>query len=274
MFGKTINGAKLWISVFGIQLQPGEFIKVLLVVHFASAYGKLWKAITAILTAGITILTMLALHDMGSAIVIFSMIVIMLFLLLDNKMTFSLYEHKKLLIIVLLLSVCLFVVALAFFPYARERFTNVGNAMNVKEGQQRQLLQSLVFAGLNGLGLENSTHIINIYAIDCDMAIGGLTCVYGFGMLLIVLLCYAVLVVVPMRKNSVYREFYFATAQISVVLVVQVMFNALGSVDVLPFTGIVAPFISSGGSALLSFCAMGGLLLATLHPTVKPLEVE
>ncbi len=273
LFGVTVNGAKLWISVFGTLVQPGEFIKVLLAVLFASAYGKMWRALVAVGVSGLTVVGMLALRDMGTAIVIFAMAVIMLLLLLDNKMTFSMYEHKKLLILLLVLAIPLFVVVLSFFPYARERFSNVGTAME-QNAQQAEMLKALIFGGTGGLGIENSSYILNIFAIDSDMAIAGVTAIFGYGMLLIVLLCYALLVVVPLRKHAVYREFYFVTAQVSVVLIVQVLFNALGAVDVLPFTGIVAPFLSSGGSALASFCAMAGLVLATLHPVIKPLEVS
>ena len=275
LFGVTINGAKLWVNFFGISIQPGEFIKVLLAILFATAYGKLWRAITAFSVSAISILGLLFLRDMGTAIVIFSMVMVMLFLLLDNKMTFSLYKHKYLLIIVSVMAVCLFFVALSLFPYAKERFDQRGGAMtNPGQEQQAAMLKALVLGGLGGLGLENSTHIINIFAIENDMALAGLTAVFGYGMLLIVSLCYALLVVIPLRKHAVYREFYFVSAQIAVVLTVQVLLNALGAVDILPFTGIVAPFISDGGSALMSFCAMMGILLATLHPAIKPLEVN
>ncbi len=269
LFGVTINGAKLWINVMGIQLQPSEFIKVLLVVLLASAYGKLWKAVVAVATGGITILVMLFLHDMGSAIVVFAMLILMLFLLLDNKITFSLlFDHKKLLTIIMILSVLAFFFALTLFPYALERFSNLGTAME-KDGQQAEILRALIFGGVGGLGIENSSYLINIYAIDCDLALAGLTAVFGYGMLLITMLCYAIIIIIPIRKIAVHREYYFATAQVSIALFVQVLFNALGAVDVLPFTGIVAPFISSGGSALVGFCAMAGLVLATLHPVVK-----
>ena len=274
LFGVTINGAKLWISVMGIQLQPSEFIKVLLIVLFASAYGKLWKAVVAVATSGITILVMLFLHDMGSAIVVFAMLILMLFLLLDNKITFSLlFDHKKLLVIIMLLSILAFFFALTLFPYALERFSNVGSAME-NDGQQAEILRALIFGGVGGLGIENSSYLINIYAIDCDLAIAGLTAVFGYGMLIITMLCYAILIIIPIRKIAVHREYYFATAQVSIALFIQVLFNALGAVDVLPFTGIVAPFISSGGSALVSFCAMVGLILATLHPVVKLKQKE
>ncbi len=275
LFGVDVNGAKLWIRVAGFTLQPGEIIKVLLVVLFASSYGKMWRAITAFVVDGITIVCLLALRDMGAAMVVFVMLVIMLFLLLDNKMTLPLCEHRKLLVIILVCAVCLFFVVLSLFPYALERFSNAGGAMeNPAQSQQADMLKALVFGGLGGLGLENSSYILNIFAIENDMAIAGLTAVFGYGMLLIVLLCYALLVVLPLRKHAVYREFYFASAQISAVLVSQVTLNALGAVDVLPFTGIVAPFISDGGSALMAFCAMAGILLATLHPVIKPLEVN
>ncbi len=276
LFGDTVNGAKINLSVGGFAFQPCEFVKVLLVILFASAYGKTWRALVAIGVSFLSILAMMLIRDMGAAFVVLAMLVIMLFLLLDNKMTFSWYESKKLLLILLILAIGAFPLLLSFFPYAQERFGNVGAAMEPGNPitQQADMLKALIFGGLGGLGIENSSYIINIPAIHNDMAIAGLTAVFGYGMLLVVLLCYALLIVIPIRKHAVYRQFYFLTAQVAVVLLVQAVFNALGSVDVLPFTGIVAPFLSSGGSALISFCAMAGLVLATLHPTIKPLEVN
>lgn len=289
LFGVTVNGAKLWIVVLGVQLQPGEFIKVLLMLLFSASYGKQWRALTAFGVAAVTILFQLVLRDMGTAIVIFSMLLIMLLLLLDNKKTFPLFgqwfdrqlNSRKLLVLVLFASVAAFAVVLCIFPYARERFAHVGTALEnayatngIDSSQQASMLRALAFGGIGGLGLENSSQIINIFAADSDMAIAGISAVFGAGMLLIVVLCYAVLIVLPMRKHAVYRQHYFLTAQVAVVLFVQVMLNALGAVDVLPFTGIVAPFLSDGGSALTSFCAMIGLVLATLYPTIKPLEVS
>lgn len=275
LFGVTVNGAKLWLEFGGNRIQPGEFIKILLMILFASSYGKMWRALTAIGVSGLTMVAMLALHDMGTAVVVFAMTVAMLLLLLDNKITFSMYEHKKLLILLLILALPLFVLILAFFPYAMERFSNVGQAMQgAGETQQGMMLKALIFGGAGGMGIENFSYVYRIFSAESDMAIAGLTAIFGYGMLLILMLCYAVLVVVPLRKHALYREFYFTAVQFSVILTVQVLLNALGSVDVLPFTGIVAPFVSSGGSALVSFCAMTGLVLATLHPVIKPLEVK
>lgn len=272
-FGCTINGAKLWLKIFGITVQPSEFVKVLAIIMCANSYGKMWRAIFSTVICCFTILAFLYLKDMGAAIIIFAMIMVMLFLMLDNKKTFSLIDNKKLVIIVMLLSICFFALALSMFDYAGERFANTGSAME-KGGQQAQIIKAMIYGGLDGLGVEKSSHIINIFAVDSDMAIAGITAVFGIGMLAIVMLCYAVIIVIPIRRYAVYKSFYFLSAQVSVTILVQVLLNALGAIDVLPFTGIVAPFLSSGGSALVSFCAMIGLVLATLHPVVKPLEVN
>lgn len=275
MFGKEVYGAKICIVLLGREIHPSEVVKVLLLLMFAASYGKMWRAIFSVAVGGVAVLGFLLLKDMGTAIVIFAMVLTVLFLLLDNKMTFSLFEHKKMLVIILFLAICLFIVALAFFPHAQQRIVNVGTAMTNEDSmQQREMLRAMIFGGLGGLGLEQSTYIINIFAISSDMALTGLTAIFGYGMLLIVLLCFATLIIVPMRKFSLYRPFYFASAQFSVVLFVQVLFNALGAADALPFTGIVAPFISAGGVALICFGAMVGIMMATLYPLVKPLEVQ
>lgn len=265
VFGEVINGAKNWVSLFGLRFQPGEIIKFLLIMMGAHSYSSQKRIMIYFATSIVVCGTFLFLRDMGTAVIVFALALMMTVLLLDNPKLFA---------CCILIAVGGLVLAFTMFEYVRQRFMNLGNAMDNPTGQQAQLISSLVFGGLGGLGFEKSSHIINIYSINSDMVIGGITSIFGVGMLLIVMLCYAVLVMLPRKNTAIYPWAYYATTQYSVVVVIQVLLNFLGSVDVFPFTGVVAPYLSDGGSASVTFCMLFGLVAASLNPKVVPLKEE
>lgn len=264
IFGSTVNGARLWIRIGSFSFQPGELLKVFLIAMCAFSYGKKWRVTLTFLMGAISFATLFLLRDLGSAAIIFALVLGMTVLLLDNE---------KLFVVLLLITVMVFFAAVTFVPYAHERVENVGEAMELN-GQQAQMLKACIFGGLGGLGIENSSHIINIYAIENDMVVAGIYSVFGIGMLLVVMLSYCILVLTPRKNYAIFPWCYFVTVQVSVVLCAHVLLNFLGSLDVLPFTGIVAPFLSKGGTSLLTFGILMGMVFASLNPSVKFKEVE
>lgn len=265
IFAKEINGAKNWIYIGPVSVQPSEIIKFLLIMMGAHSYISQRRVVAYYLTSLVSCMALLCFKDLGTAVVIFALMLMMTLLLLDNP---------KLFVTFLLVAVGALICAFIMLGYVRERFDNWGNAMETPGGQQAQLIRSIIFGGFGGLGIENSTHIINIYSIDSDVIIGGITSVFGFGMLLIVMLCYSALVLVPRKNVAVYPWAYYATTQFSVAIAIQALLNFLGSIDVLPFTGIVAPFLSNGGSSSVAFFMIFGLVLASLHPKIVPLNKD
>ena len=265
IFAKEVNGARNWIKIAGISIQPSEVIKFLLVMMGAHSYVSQKRVICYYFTSLVSCMALLIFKDLGTAVVIFALMLMMTLLLLDNP---------KIFVTFLLVAVGALICAFIMLAYVRQRFDNWGNAMANPTGQQAQLIRSIIFGGLGGLGIENSTHIINIYSIDSDVIIGGIYSVFGVGMLLIVMLCYSVLVLVPRKNVAVYPWAYYATTQFSVAIAIQALLNFLGSIDVLPFTGIVAPFLSNGGSASVSFFMIFGFVLASLNPKIIPLNKD
>lgn len=259
------EGARLWLNVFGVSIQPGEIIKFLLVMIGAYSYGNNKRIMLYYGTSLFSCFTLLALKDLGTASIIFTLALMMTILLLDSI---------KMFLVCIIMAVGAVVVAVLMFDYVRERFMNFGNAMDNPASQQAQLLKAVVFGGIGGLGISNSSYIINIFAIDTDMVVAGIASVFGVGMLLVVMLCYSVLVLLPRKNAAVYPWAYYVTTQASVAIVVQVLLNFLGSMDIIPFTGVVAPFLSSGGSATLTYCMIFGLVFAALNPKIVPLAKQ
>lgn len=260
IFGRTANGAMLWINIGGFSVQPGEFVKVLLVVIGALAYKNKVRSIVYAATALLSCIALLLLRDLGTAAIVFVVFLFMAYWLMDLRISLT----------------CMLVAIFAVFgaamamPYVRERFANVGMAMlDGGPAQQTKVLQSIIFGGLGGLGFDRSTYMVNDFSVTSDTALAGLFAIHGILMLIVVVGAYAVITALPVFNHAVYPSSNYITSQVSILLVAQVALNFLGSIDVLPFTGVVAPFISDGGSALIAFGILMGLVIAALNPSVK-----
>jgi cell division protein FtsW (lipid II flippase) len=92
-----------------------------------------------------------------------------------------------------------------------------------------------------------------IFAADSDVAVATLTEEWGLIMLTIVILCVVALAIFALRSAAVGRSSFYTIGSCTAasVLLVQAILNALGTVDVLPLTGVTFPFLSNGGSSMI-----------------------
>ena len=267
LFAKEINGAKCWIELWadGPTIQVSEFIKAILVLIGAYSYQKQSRVVVYYFTSLVACVAYLGFKDLGSAIVFFALMLMMTIFLLDNPKAFA---------GMFLLALAAFVCAFYAFGYVRDRFSNLGNVMDDPTSQQATIIKNIIFGGFGGLGISQSSHVVNIFSIESDAVIAGIMSIFGIGMVFIIMCCYAVFTITPRRNVSVYPWSYYITTQFAIIVALQALLNFLGSVDVLPFTGIVAPFLSDGGSASVSFFALFGLVLAALNPKIAPMNPE
>ena len=110
--------------------------------------------------------------------------------------------------------------------------------------------------GFFGLGIGQGK-MKNVFAADSDMVIGTISEEWGLVMAIMLVLCVAALAVFTMRSAGVGRSSFYTIGgcTASSIMVVQAILNALGTVDVLPLTGVTFPFLSNGGSSMI--CAWG-----------------
>ncbi len=264
LFGVVSHGARLWIRLGGFSIQPGEVVKPLLILLAALAYKKKERIVTYVIVCILCCATLVLLRDLGTAIIIFAVFLFMIYSLMDFKVS----------LVCMLVALVGVIGASMTFDYVRIRFTNLGTAMlpNSAAEQQTKVLESILFGGVNGLGFEQSTYMINDFSVTSDTALAGILAIFGLGMFLIVILCYAVLAILPNRNAPLYPASENITMQISILLVVQVVLNFFGAIDVLPFSGLVCPMVSEGNSALLTFGILFGLEFAALNPLLKRSE--
>ena len=93
----------------------------------------------------------------------------------------------------------------------------------------------------------------NVFAADSDMVFATLSEEWGLIMALMMILCVIVIALFALRSSAVERSSFYIIGACTAagILLVQTIFNALGTVDVLPLTGVTFPFVSNGGSSMI-----------------------
>ena len=114
--------------------------------------------------------------------------------------------------------------------------------------------------GLLGLGPGNGwLRTTKVFSRDADIVIATLGEEWGLIMVCMMILCVVALAIFAVRSAAVGRSSLYTIGSCAAasILLIQTILNALGTVDVLPFTGMTFPFLSNGGSSML--CAWGML---------------
>ena len=122
--------------------------------------------------------------------------------------------------------------------------------------QQTQSLMCMAAGGLLGLGA-NRGEMEGIFAADSDMVYATISEEWGLIIAVLMIAAIVVLAVFAVRCACVGRSSFYiiGACTAGAILLVQVILNALGTVDVVPLTGVTFPFVSNGGSSMI--CAWG-----------------
>lgn len=268
LFGQECYGSRQAIPLGPVSLHPGEFIKVLLILQGAACHQNLRRCriyfLTSLAACGVMLLFI---NDLGCAVVIFAIALLMSYLLLDDR---------RLSVGVILLAAVLFLVLVSTVPHARTRMTWWLDAMDPANPsfQQRSYIQTVLCGGFTGLGVEDAWRMTGIFAAEHDGALAGVMAVYGVPAAAVAALAYGALIALPAFSRSVFPSGYLLLAQTSLFVFCQVTLNLCGALDVLPFTGLVAPLISEGLNAGICFGLLLGLCAAALHPHIDPPKEE
>ena len=260
VFGKTLNGAKNWISVGGISLQLSELAKVTFVFAGSATLERLYarrNMLLFILLTGVCVMALAIQGDYGTALIFFATFLVIAFLRSGDLASVA------------------FLAAAAVFgafliirakPYIANRFAAWRNVWAFSSSlgyQQTRTMAAAASGGLFGLGIGNGW-LKNIGAACTDLVFGVLC--EEMGLLLAILAVCAVLILAlfSFRSASGGRSSYYviAACAISCLMIVQMSLNVFGSVDILPLTGVTFPFVSTGGSSMVACWAMLAFLKA------------
>ena len=274
--GIKANGARRWINVFGISLQPAEVAKLAMILFLASLVCKMGRSIRTpkgfmiMLAAPLPICAevYLVTKNLSSAIIIFGIAVLMVFV--------SSPDYKKFILIGLAgIAVCALAVYLIVNAADSDSLSFRGGRILAwldpeayADGKGFQTLQALYAIGSGGIwgkGLGQSMQKLGflpeaqndmIFSIICEeLGLFGATAV----MLLFLLLIWRFMVI---ANNA--SDLFGAMLVVGVMghIAIQVILNIAVVTNTIPNTGISLPFISYGGSSVLFLLAEMGLVLS------------
>ena len=253
LFGKEYHGAKNWLVFGSLSLQPSELGKVCFVYVGASAMERIMtrRNLFLFILYSVMICGCLALmNDFGTALIFFCGFLVIAYMRSGSVGTLAL--------------ACTSlgfagVVALKIAPHAMRRFASWRHIWEVPlDGgyQQTRALMCMAAGGLLGLGAGRGW-MRNVFAAASDMAVATLCEEWGLIMLVMVILAVVAMAVFCVRSAAVGRSSFYTIGACTAasIMLMQVILNALGTVDVLPLTGVTFPFLSNGGSSMI--CAWG-----------------
>ncbi len=262
VFGKTQYGAANWISIGGISVQPSEIVKVGFILVGAASLDQLQtkKNLFAFLVFSAMCVGALALMgDFGTALIFFAT-----FLLIS----FMRSGDFKTLILAVSSAVFASTIVLRFKPYILERFQAWGHVFEEPYVwdtgfQQARTLIYCASGGLFGVGIGNG-YCKTLFASESDIVIG-IVC-EEMGLIITVALAISIAALVLYARAITTRSrstFYSISACCAAgLLVVQLSLNIFGATDILPLTGVTFPFISAGGSSMISCWGMFAFIKA------------
>ena len=147
------------------------------------------------------------------------------------------------------------VIAIRIAPHALQRFATWRHIWDdpLNSGyQQTRALMCIASGGLLGLGPGKGL-LQRVFAADSDIVFATISEEWGLLLEVMTVLCVAVLALFPLRTASMARSSFYSIGACTAasVLVIQTILNCLGTVDILPFTGVTFPFVSNGGTSMI-----------------------
>jgi len=282
----TLTGSRsMWISIgSSFTIQPSELIKPLFVLACATSvteqqkkhkvlfFNIVYENIALFCLMAVICLLQWWCRDLGS-LPTFMGIYICGFLLriCYPKAKFS----KKTFITAGIALLAVAFVALKLAPdYVQERIhTDIWNDKNGSGYQQSQALIAIANGGWIGQGPGHGK-LCNVFAHDNDIVFA--TVCEEWGLLYALMMIFVILIMLAIPLINPPRSYFHGTmaAGICAAFTVQMALNIFGSCNMIPFTGVTIPFISSGGSSMLVSGLMAGMLAATLSPTFDSPETK
>ncbi len=250
VFGKVTNGAANWVRIGSISFQPSEFVKTLFIFIGASALDQLMtkKNLIELIVFSVVCVGLLAfMGDFGTALIFFITFLLIAFMRSGDFRTVILAIASAVFGVVLVLS---------YKPYVADRFKtwrHVWEYTSTGGFQQATAMMYIASGGLFGVGIGNG-FFKQIGESESDLVFALIGEEMGIIVAIVIALAVALLIIYTRAITTRSRSAFYSISACCAagLLVVQLSLNVLGAVDILPFTGVTFPFISAGGSSIIS----------------------
>lgn len=272
------SGPRLWLGCCGLYIQPSEPLRLLLVVYLAAYLADYVmprarffpSLVPTLFVTGLALALLLAQRDLGTAAI---------FILLHTTMLFLATGRRRVLVATAAALLLAAFVGYRFEPVIHARIDSWFNPWADPSGLSYQVIQSLLAVanggilgrgpGLGSPSLVPVAHSDFIFSALAEES--GL--VGGVGILLAHALLLSRGLLVAMRAPSRFER--LLAAGVTASLGIQALVIIGGNLRLLPLTGVTLPFVSYGGSSLLTSCVGAtALLIISERNRVHPVPLD
>ncbi len=254
VLGQTTYGSKLSYTIAGLTFQPSEFVKIIFVFFVASALYKaagFFEVFTTAVIAAAHVIILVCSKDLGSALIFFVVYVLMVVVASRNWLYLLAGVSGG--------SVAAYL-AYRVFPHIQVRVQAFKDPWSVIDSTGYQITQSLfaiTSGGWFGLGLFKGTPE-SIPFVEADFIFSAIAEELGLLFALcVILICVSSFVMFMNISMNLKDKFYQLPAfGLGVTYIFQVFLTIGGGCKFIPLTGVTLPFISYGGSSVLTTLIM------------------
>ncbi len=267
VFGQSIRGTKGWFSVFGFGIQPVEIVKVILILILASYLADLATKvktirslfISAILTLILIFLVMLQ-PDFGSAL-------ILLFIWLVAVIASGFKRKYFVVITIITLMASVLAWTVLFQDYQKNRILAFLDPAYDIQGSTYNINQSIIAVGSGGLigqglGFGSQSQLKFIPEAHTDFIFAVMAEEFGFIGVILILALYTLLFSRLLKALKIINHdfgTFFILATMGLIFI-QMFINIGMNSGIMPVVGLSLPFMSYGGSFLLSLFVLIGII--------------
>lgn len=285
LFTEPINGATSWFNIGPFSFQPAEFAKIAVTLFLADVIVKIqskgkdelnrfWKLGIILLTAAVPILLIIKQPDYGTAFAFIFALIFMLFVAGVKKR----YIITALLLVVILVPVAYFFI---LPDHAKSRIDVYLNPNIDPRGAGYNIIQSKLAIGAGqifGMGLlkGNQTQLGYLYPKTTDFIFAVIGEELGFvaGAAIIVLYVILIMKSIKVAKTAKDDTGSYIAIGIAGIFFFHMLENIGMTMGLLPITGIPLPFVSYGGSSLMTNLILIAILLNISGRRQKTLFIE
>lgn len=250
IMGEVTHGSKISFTIQGITFQPSEFVKIIFLFFLA---GALWENVTlkrvflTAIIAGVHVIVLVMSKDLGSALIFFIGFVFVVFVASGN------YLYLLAGAVGGSAAAC---VAYNLFDHIRIRVLAWQDPWSYIDNQGFQITQSLFAVGSGswfGMGLLKGNPKAIPY-VEADFIFSSICEEFGviFGVCLI-MICVSCFITMMDMAMKIHDRFYqLIVYGIGIMYIFQIFLTIGGGIKFIPLTGVTLPFISYGGSSVMT----------------------
>lgn len=250
MAGTTSYGAKLFLTIAGISLQPSEFVKISFVFFTAAMFYRSTEfknvAVTTVVAAAHVLILALS-KDLGSALIYFVSYLMMLFVATSNWVYLGLGTGS---------GVLASMISYKLFAHVRRRVEAWRDPWSDVADKGYQVAQALFAVGCGGWfgtglyqGMPDKIPVVDMDFIFAAISeeLGG---IYALCILFICLGCFLQFMLIAVKMQAMFYK--LIAFGLGTMYITQVFLTIGGVTKFIPSTGVTLPFVSYGGSSALS----------------------